>query len=52
MAEAISYPETNNDEISMENVDPSDESGSNSKKKWPKFPSGKTFNNGFGFQRF
>jgi len=53
MAEAISNDETINDEIPMENVENSDnETGSNPKKKWPKFPNGKSFNNGFGFQRF
>ena len=53
MAEAISNDETLNDEIPMENVEISDnETGSNPKKKWPKFPGGKSFNNGFGFQRF
>ena len=51
MAEAISNDETNNDEIPMENVEISDNE-SNPKKKWPKFPNGKSFNNGFGFQRF
>ena len=53
MAEAISNDETINDEIPMENVEISDnETGSNPKKKWPKFPNGKSINNGFGFQRF
>ena len=54
MTDAISSQtsETNNDDIAMENVETSDESSSNPKKKWPKFPNGKTFNNGFGFQRF
>ena len=53
MAEAISHDGTLNDEIPMENVEISEnETSSNPKKKWPKFPNGKSFNNGFGFQRF
>ena len=53
MAEAISNNETvTNDEIAMDDVETSNENSSSPTKKWPKFPNGKTFNNGFGFQRF
>ena len=54
MAEAISTNETvANDDITMDDGETSNENQSSSPtKKWPKFPNGKTFNNGFGFQRF
>merc|ERR1719510_2674341 len=50
MADAISsQPTEATHDIPIENEETSEESSSNSKKKWPKFPNGKTFNNGFGF---